>query len=250
MRRDPNRTVIPGVVVDAVVEQPFACHPSFAQGYYDRDNDFYVKWEQISKDPSALDGVARRVGLRALEPRRVPREARAAVLERAQAGRGPQRRGQLRGLLVSGDGPRTSSLPQERDDDRGERPARSAGERICFVGVGLPNIVCNLAQRTVAPELQLVYEAGRVRRAARAAAAVDRRPDARDRLDRGHVDVRAVRLLPPGGADRRGVPRRRADRSVRQPQHDGDRRLRGPEGPAARARAAPARSRSTRGGSS
>jgi glutaconate CoA-transferase, subunit B len=35
-----------------------------------------------------------------------------------------------------------------------------AGEKVCFVGVGLPNIVCNLAQRTVAPELQLVYEAG------------------------------------------------------------------------------------------
>ena len=30
----------------------------------------------------------------------------------------------------------------------------------CFVGVGLPNIVCNLAQRTVAPRLQLVYESG------------------------------------------------------------------------------------------
>ena len=30
----------------------------------------------------------------------------------------------------------------------------------CFVGVGLPNIVCNLAQRTVAPSLQLVYESG------------------------------------------------------------------------------------------
>ena len=30
----------------------------------------------------------------------------------------------------------------------------------CFVGVGLPNIVCNLAQRTVAPQLQLVYESG------------------------------------------------------------------------------------------
>jgi len=30
----------------------------------------------------------------------------------------------------------------------------------CFVGVGLPNIVCNLAQRTVAPALQLVYESG------------------------------------------------------------------------------------------
>ena len=35
-----------------------------------------------------------------------------------------------------------------------------AGERMCFVGIGLPNIVCNLAQRTVAPDLQLVYEAG------------------------------------------------------------------------------------------
>lgn len=35
-----------------------------------------------------------------------------------------------------------------------------AGVRNCFVGVGLPNIVCNLAQRTVAPELQLVYESG------------------------------------------------------------------------------------------
>src|SRR5687768_1350737 len=35
-----------------------------------------------------------------------------------------------------------------------------AGVENCFVGVGLPNIVCNLAQRTVAPELQLVYEAG------------------------------------------------------------------------------------------
>jgi glutaconate CoA-transferase subunit B len=35
-----------------------------------------------------------------------------------------------------------------------------AGVRNCFVGVGLPNIVCNLAQRTVASELQLVYESG------------------------------------------------------------------------------------------
>src|SRR4030067_945035 len=35
-----------------------------------------------------------------------------------------------------------------------------AGMHSCFVGVGLPNIVCNLAQRTVAPDLQLVYESG------------------------------------------------------------------------------------------
>jgi glutaconate CoA-transferase subunit B len=35
-----------------------------------------------------------------------------------------------------------------------------AGAENCFVGVGLPNIVCNLAQRTVSPNLQLVYESG------------------------------------------------------------------------------------------
>ena len=56
VRRDPNRTVIPSVVVDAVVEQPFACHPSYAQGYYDRDRTFYLEWEAISKDPDALEG--------------------------------------------------------------------------------------------------------------------------------------------------------------------------------------------------
>ena len=35
-----------------------------------------------------------------------------------------------------------------------------APQRVCFVGVGLPNIAVNLAKRTVAPDLELVYEAG------------------------------------------------------------------------------------------
>jgi glutaconate CoA-transferase subunit A len=50
IRSDPNRTLIPGFIVDAVVHEPFGCHPSYAQGYYDRDNDFYVAWRDISKD--------------------------------------------------------------------------------------------------------------------------------------------------------------------------------------------------------
>jgi glutaconate CoA-transferase subunit A len=54
IRSDPNRTVIPGLIVDAVVVQPKACHPSFAQGYYDRDNRFYVDWDPISRDPEKL----------------------------------------------------------------------------------------------------------------------------------------------------------------------------------------------------
>jgi len=54
IRADPNRTLIPGLIVDAVVVEPWGAHPSYAQGFYDRDNDFYIAWEQVSRDPSAL----------------------------------------------------------------------------------------------------------------------------------------------------------------------------------------------------
>ena len=55
IRSDPNRTLIPGLIVSAVVHEPFGCHPSFAQGFYDRDNDFYVRWREISKDETLFN---------------------------------------------------------------------------------------------------------------------------------------------------------------------------------------------------
>ncbi len=51
IRSDPNRTLIPGFVVDAVCHVPYAAHPSYTQGYYDRDNDFYLEWDKISSSP-------------------------------------------------------------------------------------------------------------------------------------------------------------------------------------------------------
>jgi glutaconate CoA-transferase subunit A len=50
IRADPNRTVIPGLIVDAVVVEPFGAHPSYVQGAYDRDNHFYREWEAISRE--------------------------------------------------------------------------------------------------------------------------------------------------------------------------------------------------------
>jgi glutaconate CoA-transferase subunit A len=50
IRSDPNRTLIPGFIVDAVCYVPYAAHPSYTQGYYDRDNAFYLEWDTISKD--------------------------------------------------------------------------------------------------------------------------------------------------------------------------------------------------------
>jgi len=49
IRSDPNRTLIPGFIVDAVCHVPFCSHPSYTQGYYDRDNNFYLTWDEISK---------------------------------------------------------------------------------------------------------------------------------------------------------------------------------------------------------
>ncbi|HYI23649.1 MAG TPA: CoA-transferase [Candidatus Limnocylindrales bacterium] len=54
IRADPNRTILPGLIVDAVVVEPFGAHPSYAQGYYDRDNAFYLDWETISRDEASL----------------------------------------------------------------------------------------------------------------------------------------------------------------------------------------------------
>jgi glutaconate CoA-transferase subunit A len=54
IRSDPNRTMIPSNIVDAVCHVPFACHPSYAQGYYDRDNEFYLAWDKISESADAV----------------------------------------------------------------------------------------------------------------------------------------------------------------------------------------------------
>ena len=54
IRSDPNRTVIPGLVVDAVCHVPFCAHPSYTQGYYDRDNAFYLEWDRLSAEPARV----------------------------------------------------------------------------------------------------------------------------------------------------------------------------------------------------
>ena len=55
IRSDPNRTLIPGFIVDAVCHVPYCAHPSYTQGYYDRDNAFYLEWDHISADAEKLN---------------------------------------------------------------------------------------------------------------------------------------------------------------------------------------------------
>src|SRR5581483_10657703 len=46
----PGAVVIPSWVVTCVSPAPGGAHPSYAHAYYDRDNDFYVRWDEISRD--------------------------------------------------------------------------------------------------------------------------------------------------------------------------------------------------------
>jgi glutaconate CoA-transferase subunit A len=59
---DPNRTVIPGLLVSAVVECPMGAHPSPVQGYYSRDNAYYLHYHEQTKTAQDSEGwLARHV---------------------------------------------------------------------------------------------------------------------------------------------------------------------------------------------
>jgi glutaconate CoA-transferase subunit A len=57
---DPNRTVIPGFLVDAVVECRYGAHPSPVQGYYKRDDAFFCQYHEQTKAPADSDGWLQR----------------------------------------------------------------------------------------------------------------------------------------------------------------------------------------------
>ncbi|HXY80379.1 MAG TPA: CoA-transferase [Gaiellaceae bacterium] len=46
----PGAVVLPAWVIDAVAEVPGGARPSYAHGYYERDNEFYAAWDSISRD--------------------------------------------------------------------------------------------------------------------------------------------------------------------------------------------------------
>jgi glutaconate CoA-transferase subunit A len=46
---DPNRTLIPGFLVSAVVHEPWGAHPSPVQGYYGRDHAYFMQYHEQSR---------------------------------------------------------------------------------------------------------------------------------------------------------------------------------------------------------
>ena len=172
----PNAVVLPRWVVTRVAEVPGGAAPSYAQDYYDRDNDAYRAWDAMSKDREKFDAWLE--ALMSYEPDEMMSVAAARALRDVTA---------------------------------------------CFVGIGLPSTGANLARRTHAPDLVLVYEAGAV------GAKPPRLPLSigdgmlAETADDIVARARDLQLLGPARPDRRRLPRRRPDRPLRQHQHDRDR---------------------------
>ncbi len=92
---DPNRTVIPGFLVSAVVEAPYGAHPSPVQGYYNRDNNYYSEYHRGTKtrqdfetwlnhwvlEVTGRQEYVERLGAERLESLRVKKHAYAARTE-------------------------------------------------------------------------------------------------------------------------------------------------------------------------
>jgi glutaconate CoA-transferase subunit A len=50
LNNHPNATVLPGWTITAICEVPGGAHPSYAHGYYRRDNAAYLEWDKIAAD--------------------------------------------------------------------------------------------------------------------------------------------------------------------------------------------------------
>ena len=48
--RSPNATILPSWTVAVITEVPGGAHPSYAHGYYTRDNAYYKAWDAIARD--------------------------------------------------------------------------------------------------------------------------------------------------------------------------------------------------------
>ncbi len=139
----PGAVVLPGWVVDAVALAPGGAHPSYADGYYDRDNEFYVAWDAISRDREAFVSWMEQHVLRTRD-----------VTEYHWSLREPRRERPPGGRPVSG---------YTADEMMAVEAARRLGnDTVCFVGIGLPSLAANLARRTHAPDCVLVYESGTI----------------------------------------------------------------------------------------
>jgi glutaconate CoA-transferase subunit A len=170
-----NAVVLPGWMVTAVACVPGGAYPSYAQGYYSRDNAFYLAWDDISRERATFErwmdehvlGVPdhtaylRSVGVAstaasATAPTASPRLPLGVARDSPELAEGLP--------AASCQPPAASSqLPWTPDEMMTVAAARLLWNGcVCFVGIGLPSAAANLARHTHAPDIVLIYESGTV----------------------------------------------------------------------------------------
>ena len=128
-------------MIDAVSVAPYGAHPSYAHGYYERDNDFYVAWDEISRDRETFLAWMQRHVLETADVDGVPGEP----------ARRPSRHEREHHGTYTADEMMAVAAARRLTDDN-----------VCFVGIGLPSLAANLARHTHAPGCTLIYESGTI----------------------------------------------------------------------------------------
>ena len=136
--RNLNAVILPSWTVSAIACVPGGAHPSYAQGYYKRDNAYYKKWDAISRD---------RDGFLAWMKTNVLEKARRSLPSSASGWRDTE------GATMA-----ETYTPNEMMTAAAARALRPSD--VCFVGIGMPSAACNLARLTHAPDITLIYESG------------------------------------------------------------------------------------------
>src|SRR5262249_31920166 len=134
--RSANAVILPSWSVGAIACVPGGAHPSYAHGYYKRDNAYYKAWDAISRD---------RDGFLAWMKTNVLEQGPEAFAVHCSRWRSEDAMTYSAGEVMT-----IAAARALRNSD------------ICFVGIGMPSAACNLARLTHAPDITLIYESGTI----------------------------------------------------------------------------------------
>lgn len=155
IRAEPERTIIPYYCVDAVVHVPYGSYPGNMPGKYYLDIEHLQEWNNVEKDPISLENFLNKFIYGVSEWQE--------YLERCG---GKKRLQELRSIeLVESPAQPKANSQKLTAPNMTEFMICTASKvlednKTAVVGTGLPMLAAMLAQKTHAPNLLLMFEAG------------------------------------------------------------------------------------------
>ena len=119
---------------------PGGSHPSYAHGYYSRDNAAYIDWDEIAPDRESFKAWMQE----------------NVIESTAEDFAGTRRAAEESGMSDN----QLGFTPNEMMTIAASRALNN--DDVCFVGIGAPSAACNVARLTHAPDITLIYESGTV----------------------------------------------------------------------------------------